>query len=449
MKRFYPFKQSFFCVFLLVISLSGTFSAKAQFTTAGDIAFTGYISALPTNVESFSFVLLKNIPAGSTLNFTDRGWNGAAFNATTESGLTWTTGSALVAGREVTISGLANNASMTVVISGSSINAGSVSGTMVNLATSGDQILAYVGSVSSPTFIAGIHMNSYNNGAGGSECGNTTAAAWDNATNNACVNPGNANSSALPSGLTGGSTAVFIGVDNTFNSDFDNAVFNCTGALATAAQVRASVNTYTPGSNWTTQNAAPAFTLPSGCAYLASIFPVDIISFTGSSQTGHIGLNWQTANEPNDNGRYELEKSADGQSFTKIVSINAQGYSFLYNNYDYKDYTPLRGANFYRLKIVSPGGSVKYSNIVKVLYGLSGKPAIISPSVTSNEVTVSFTGNLFSQVIITDYAGRTVLTERLATNNQRINVSKLAAGQYVMTLVGNTEKVSEKLLIVR
>lgn len=444
MKHFYLRAGKILMMFFLATIVST--SARSQFTTAGDIAFTGYISSALSGNESFSFVLLKNIPAGSTLNFTDRGWNGTAFNATAESLLTWTTGSALVAGREVTISGAPNSTTMTVVISGSNINAGTATGTMVSLPTAGDQILAYIGTVASPTFIAGIHMNSYN--AGNSECGNTTAAAWDNATGgNTCVNPGNGNSSALPTGLTGGTTAVYIGVDNLFNTDFDNARFNCTGAMATAAQVRSSVNNYTAGSNWQTENGTPTFTLPTGCAFLASIFALDLTSFTGTSQTGSIGLNWQTANEPNDNGYFELEKSADGFNFTQLSRVNAQGFSYMYNNYTYTDNAPLSGANFYRLKIVSNNGMVKYSYVVKVLYGKLGRGMVVSPNPAVSEVTLTTAGE-YTQVVISDRNGRTVLQQRISGNNNRIDVSKLPAGQYSITAFGASEKTTEKLLIV-
>jgi hypothetical protein len=447
MKLFYPkMRKRLFALSFFTFAIS--FGAKTQFTTAGDIAFTGYLGG--TTNESFSFVLLKNIPSGSTLNFTDRGWNGTAFNAGTESLLTWAAGSALVAGREITISGAANSTTMTVVVSGSNISAGTATGTMVSMPTSGDQILAYIGTVASPTFIAGIHMNSYNNTAGGADCGNTTAAAWDNATVNACVNPGNANSSAMPTGLTGGTTAVYIGVDNQFNTDFDNARFNCTGPLATPAQVRASVNTYTAGVNWTTVNGDPTgvLTLPSGCAYLASIFPVDIISVTGSSQASYIGLNWKTANEAHDNGRYEIEKSADGISFSKIAGVNAQGFSYLYNNYVYNDYNAFKGANFYRLKIISPNGDVKYSSVIKVIFGELGRPVIITNNPANNDITVASKG-AYTQLAITDLSGRTVLRERLLTNNQKIDVSHLAPGQYAITFTGASAAVTEKLVIQR
>lgn len=444
MKKIYLSTEKHFYFAALFLMLS-CFGAKAQFTSAGDIAFTGYIAADAGNNESFSFVLLKNKPAGSILNFTDRGWNGSAFNATTESLCTWTTGTALTAGREVTISGLANSTTMTVTIAGSAVSPGTVTGTMPSFPTSGDQVLAYVGAVTSPTFIAGMHMNSYNNGNGGSECGSTTVAGWDPP---ACANPGNANSSALPVGLIGGTTAVYVGLNNSFNSDVDNARYGCSGPLATANQVRTAVNTYN-GSNWTTVNGTPTFTLPSGCAYLGAVVPIDILSFFGNNESNYIAIKWNTANEDSDKGRFELEKSADGKNFNKIASLNAQGFSYLYNNYSYNDLSPLNGLNYYRLKINLPNGETKYSNVVKVLFGKLNKQVTISPSITSNEFSVSFTGNKFTQLVISDFSGRVLMQQQLASNSQRVDVSRLPAGQYSVSLIGSAEKITEKIVIVR
>jgi hypothetical protein len=443
-------------VALFLIFIFNITTANAQFTTAGDIAFTGYLGG-STN-EAFSFVLLKNIPAGATLNFTDRGWNGTAFNATTESLLTWTTGSALVAGREVTISGVANSTTMTAIISGSNINAGTVSGTMVSLPTSGDQVLAYIGTVAAPTFIAGIHMNSYNNTAGGADCGNTTAAAWDNATVNACVNPGNANSSAMPTGLTGGTNAVYVGVDNQFNTDFDNAKFNCTGALATPAQVRASVNNYSAGVNWTTINGDPAglMTLPTGCAFLASIFPARLLNFSVRNMAPFITVNWQTANEQ-DMINYEVERSFDGRQFASIKTVAAlRGPGT--NNYVYNDAEALLSSFstiYYRVKFHDVAGEFFYSNIKSVKVTNNG-------SLLVDNLPNPFSGTLQFNVVskvagianmrITDMSGGTIMrvTRSLVAGDNRISLpitAALPAGIYTMEItMGNNDKKSFKLV---
>src|SRR5687767_11610298 len=70
----------------VICLLTCSFAAHSQTTlAAGDIAFVGYITT-DDNVngtsqnDEFSFVLLRDITAGTTINFTDFGWtDGNAF----------------------------------------------------------------------------------------------------------------------------------------------------------------------------------------------------------------------------------------------------------------------------------------------------------------------------------------------------------------------------------
>ncbi|MBL0337123.1 MAG: hypothetical protein IPP73_17870 [Chitinophagaceae bacterium] len=145
--------------------------SRAQTTlAAGDIAFTGYISSA---TDQFSFVLLKSITSGTTINFTDDAWLPAGVFAGGEETVTWTSTTALSAGTEIKITGLV------ATRAGSGIVSGTVTGTAggINLSTSGDQILAYQGIAASPTFISGIHMNVY--ALDVSACAATLAASWD------------------------------------------------------------------------------------------------------------------------------------------------------------------------------------------------------------------------------------------------------------------------------
>ena len=442
MKQFYLFAGK---AVLAVMLLSTSFTANAQVLSAGDIAFTGYVSTANAPAsDAFSFVLLVNIPAGTVIRFTENAWGNDGVFRTGENTVSWTSGSALVAGREITISGPPSGTA-TALVSGSSINAGTCTGTMPSLSLNGDQVIAYqstTAGVAPFTFISAIHMNVYN---GSPDPSVTDATNWDNL----AAASQTTNSSFKPTGLTTGTNAIWIGTQGSTASERNNARYNCSGALATPAQVRASVNNQ---ANWNTEFAAsgatPTWPLPSGCAFLASIFPLDIISFTGNNNNTSIGLNWQSANEPNDRGHFEIEKSVDGVTFTRIGQVNNQGFSYLPNNYAFADNSPVNGANFYRLKIVSDNGMVKYSSVVKVLFGKTGRGVMISPNPAVTEFTVSARGSSYTNLVITDRSGRAVLQQRLSGNNNTIDVSRLPAGQYSVTLFGAAEKTTEKLLIV-
>lgn len=414
--------------------------AKATDLNAGDLVFTGYHANAATT-DAFSFVLLVNLSGTTVISFTDNGWIPANVFRAGEQTVTWTYTGTLVAGREITISGPSAGAAIAILaFSGTTI--GTCTGSMPSFATSGDQIIAYRGTVGAPTMIAGLHMNVYSTDLG--QCGNTTNAAWDPT----CITD-NANYSIMPLGLSAGVSATWIGTPGVGASEQDNARFACVGPLGTAAQVRAAA---TNSANWIANSVAPPnFVLPSGCRYMGLnlTLPLSLLSFSGNNNGNDIGLGWQTTNEYKVS-HFELEKSADSRSFNRIARIDAQGgVSYLPFDYAYRDNAPITGANFYRLKIVDLDGSFKYSQVVKIIFSNTGKAFLVSPNPAINEITVSTSSTSYNQVVISDMTGRMVLQQPMLTNNQKVDVSRLSPGQYIITLTGGEEKLTEKMVITR
>jgi uncharacterized surface protein with fasciclin (FAS1) repeats len=78
---------------------------------------------------------------------------------------------------------------------------------------------------------------------------------------------------------------------------------------------------------------------------------------------------------------------------------------------------------------------------------LGGYAVTVYPNPSSDFVTVDTNGTDFNSVIIQDYTGRVVFDQTVSANTTTIDVHELASGQYIITLVGNNNKISEKLLI--
>ena len=326
MNRFCTTAQKFFLACLLVLSAS---FGKAQTTlVAGDIAFTGYQGfGANATVDEFSFVLLRAVTANTTINFTDNGWLSTNVFRTGETTVTWTATTGLPAGTEVKIVGV------TPTLAGAG-NPGTVAGTALSLSANGDQILAYQGSAGSPTFITAIHMNVYS--TTNSDPVTTTAAAWDGTANTA-------NSSALPTGLTTGTNAIWIGTQGDINTEKDNARFICAGDLSTVASIKGLIFDQT---KWTTSDGDPSgLILPTGCSYITAAATPTIgtqpastsicaganASFTISA-TGAVTYQWQV-----DNGGGFTNITNDviySGATTTTLNITAAPASF--NNYQYR-----------------------------------------------------------------------------------------------------------------
>jgi len=143
---------------------------------AGDIAIVGASS----DFKTFSFVLLHDVDPGTAINFTDNGWLAAGGFRSGEGVVTWTAGGTFTAG---------------TVINFTALNTGGFTGsTSFNLATAGDQVLAYQGPATAPTLLYAVDFAD----------NNSTFAA--DATSS--------NTSAVPAGLTYGVTATGFNLDN-------------------------------------------------------------------------------------------------------------------------------------------------------------------------------------------------------------------------------------------
>lgn len=93
--------------------------------------------------------------------------------------------------------------------------------------------------------------------------------------------------------------------------------------------------------------------------------PVKLISFTASLVNRATQLKWITAQEINSN-YFDVQRSNDGTSFEKLLTVPAHGNSNVQITYHASDMNPLDGANFYRLKQVDMDGNFSFSSVVVV-----------------------------------------------------------------------------------
>ncbi|QMV75451.1 ExeM/NucH family extracellular endonuclease [Comamonas piscis] len=187
--------------------------ASAQTTlAAGEVAVVGFTS---TDPDSVSLVLLRDIEAGTVISVTDRGWTSAGALRPGEGTLVWTAKDALPAGTVVKISS---------AIKSPVANYGTVTSTgSFNLAGGGgDSVLVYQGSEAAPLFLYAVN--------------NVTSGAWDS-------NAADSNTSALPPGLTNGSTAVALKKQNDFAYDSSKGATE-----GTASDLLSAIST---AANWT------------------------------------------------------------------------------------------------------------------------------------------------------------------------------------------------------
>lgn len=147
---------------------------------AGEAAVVSLRSDTP---DAVSLLLLRAVEAGTEIRITDNGWkSGGGFRAN-EGVVVWTAVDALAAGTVIQLTGLDKVATAAASV-------GKVVGSSsFNLASGGDSVLVYQGSDATPQFLFGVN--------------NTADGQWQ-------ADAADANTSALPPGLTNGVTALAL-----------------------------------------------------------------------------------------------------------------------------------------------------------------------------------------------------------------------------------------------
>lgn len=187
---------------LLFTSAAAADLASAQ--AAGDVAIVGFRADDP---DEFALVALAPVPGGTEIAFTDNGWRSTGEFRATEGTFRYTVpATGLAPGAVVEFSGFSGPA----------------------FAAAGDQLLAYVGPDDAPTFLYALNVEG--------------DATWQ-------ADATSSNTSALPTGLANGTTAVAV-------QEADNVAY-AGPTSGTRAELLAAIG---DPSNWAGDNTGrPAF----------------------------------------------------------------------------------------------------------------------------------------------------------------------------------------------
>jgi hypothetical protein len=184
----------------------------------------------------------------------------------------------------------------------------------------------------------------------------------------------------------------------------------------------------------------------------AVAMPLTLVSFKAYQSGNNIQAEWKTSQEVNVD-RFELEKSTDGTTFTRMATIPAKGK--LTNDYTAMDAQPVKGNNFYRLKMIDIDATAKYSSVVRVgmnngVSGVKIYPTVITNKTLVLEMQNQEKGNY--KLELYDLSGKLVHSQDVLNkeNNGSQSLSlpgSLSAGTYYARLKKERIVYSGKLVI--
>ena len=188
---------------------------------------------------------------------------------------------------------------------------------------------------------------------------------------------------------------------------------------------------------------------------ILAVLPVKLTSFTAVKNNSDILLNWQTASEQNCD-HFNVQRSTDGSNFITLAEVKAVGNTSVSTNYHFTDLTAknLAGVQtvFYRLESVDIDAKKDYSSIISVRLGADkdGLLVLQNPAVNDLRIQLLSTVKEVAQIIITDAAGRQLITKQMQLNigtvSTAIPISLLAKGLYYVTVSSSQGKQTRSFL---
>lgn len=165
--------------------------------------------------------------------------------------------------------------------------------------------------------------------------------------------------------------------------------------------------------------------------------PVLVNYLNGRKQGSDHLLNWKVTCAGTPRAIMTLERSADGRNFAAINTVTADA-ARCQQPFGYTAASPLKGMNYYRLKITDGDGHITYSTTVALLNAAKGFDIVSiapNPVVTDDcklHVASARAGNM--DIAIFDMQGRLVKRQSIPLiagfNSLPVNVANLSPGTY-------------------
>ncbi|HEV8282972.1 MAG TPA: FG-GAP-like repeat-containing protein [Chitinophagaceae bacterium] len=214
--------------------------------------------------------------------------------------------------------------------------------------------------------------------------------------------------------------------------DFDNSIINLGSTLGPLFD-------FTIGNN----GLGKGYMFHLGYCSEPSALPVGLIEFNGQKTDKAVQLKWTAVDEQNVS-HYEVERSGDGVNFEMKALVFA--VNGLRNDYSLLDKQPLKGANYYRLKIVDNDKHYSYSNVINIKFDERSQVNIVTiPNPIKNEFRIKLTGLEEGnyQIELRNTAGQLQQVKNIFVNQEEhiefmTRTANMASGIYWLNIYDKT-----------
>ena len=173
--------------------------------------------------------------------------------------------------------------------------------------------------------------------------------------------------------------------------------------------------------------------------------PIELYSFSAEKQGGITNLEWITDSETN-NSFFTIERSDNGSSFQEIGRVDGAGWSKEKLEYQFYDYKPKAGINYYRLSQTDFDGQNTYFDIQSVYFEFN-QNVVIYPNPSSGVFTIVRGDEYPVHMKILDINGKTLWILDNDEMMTSVNISHLPKGIYFLYLDDGSNHKTEKVII--
>jgi autotransporter-associated beta strand protein len=178
-----------------------------------------------------------------------------------------------------------------------------------------------------------------------------------------------------------------------------------------------------------------------------SVLPISLTTFTAKPINKSIILHWQTASETH-NQYFELQRSANGKSFTKIATVNGAVESHSEKSYSFIDENPFAGTNYYKLMQYDTDGK-STSKTISVDSKLTQAQVFVSATPSAVALAISSPNTTKAHVYLYDLEGSKIAEKKVDLNKGGNSIQFehiLSPGIYFVSLVGEGARINVKFV---
>ena len=183
-----------------------------------------------------------------------------------------------------------------------------------------------------------------------------------------------------------------------------------------------------------TDNFGCTYTAPQCINVNCMSLPVGLVSFDAKPvENSRVELSWVTESEE-DNDRFEVDRSLDGENWEKIYVTSGAGDSQEELHYEAVDPSPYRGISYYRLRQIDTDGTERVSDIDVV--NLSADGLVIYPNPANEFLVLEGNTAELADFQLLDALGKDVKAQvpvsKIYDAKLELDLSNLAKGTYMI-----------------